>query len=461
MTWSNIRPWLGTVVRLFLGAVWIWAAVSKIGSPRDFTQAVRAYQATPEWLSKAIGYGLPLLELCIGIILVVGVATRIAAIASAVLFVIFLVGIIQVDVRGIQLQCGCFGGGGLTTGGTNYTFDILRDIGLLILAAFLVVWSFTRLSVEEYLTRHDYVAPPSAKRMRDPETRRKYEATVATRRSEARQRALYLNGALALIVVLITFIGIGVQSGRAKIQGNLFAVNATAAKGVTFGKPAAAEVDVYEDFQCPHCLAFENAVGKQMQADVRANKAQVHYHVMSFLDASSNGNHYSSRAANAALCASDISVDDFVAYHNWLYKPSVQPAEGTNGRTNAELISYAQKVGITGAQLTAFSSCVDSNKHAALVQAITDNASQQGVSATPTIKVNGHSIRPTLAAWNAAVATALKHGPAPHPSVTPSPTPSLVVPSSVVPSSSAASSGSSSGSPSSSRKPKASRSKKG
>jgi protein-disulfide isomerase len=183
-------------------------------------------------------------------------------------------------------------------------------------------------------------------------------------------------------------------------------------------------VNVYEDFQCPHCLAFEEQVGAKMQADVRANKAQIHYHTMAFLDASSNGNHYSTRAANAALCASDISVDEFIKYHNLLYGKInghlVQPAEGSNGRTNAQLISYAQHIGISGQQLTTFSQCVDTQKHAALVAAITDDASQAGVNATPTILVNGKSIQPTLAAWNAAVAAALKHGPAPHPSVTPS-----------------------------------------
>jgi protein-disulfide isomerase/uncharacterized membrane protein YphA (DoxX/SURF4 family) len=432
VTWSNLRPWLGTVARLVLGAVWIWAALSKIGSPRTFTEAVRAYDATPEWLSKAIGYGLPVLELCIGILLIVGIAVRVAAIASAVLYLVFLIGIIQAAIRGIQLECGCFGGGGVTNAPTSYTLDILRDVGLLILAGFLIVWPFTRLSLEEFIGRHDYVPPPSAKRMRSEQGRRKYEALVAARQSEARSRTMYVNASLAGVVILISVIGIGVQANRAKIVGSLTATNASATQGVTFGKAAAAEVDVYEDFQCPHCLEFEQTVGATMQSDVRANKAQIHYHTMAFLDASSNGNRYSSRAANAALCASDISVDEFIKYHNLLYGKingqQVQPAEGSNGRTNAELISYAQHIGISGQQLTTFSQCVDAEKHAALVAAITDNASQAGVNATPTIRVNGHSIQPTLAAWNSAVAAALKNGPAPNPSVTPTASPASAAP---------------------------------
>jgi protein-disulfide isomerase len=182
-------------------------------------------------------------------------------------------------------------------------------------------------------------------------------------------------------------------------------------------------VDVYEDLQCPNCRNFEDAVGAQIDKDVRANKAQVRFHLMSFLDSSSSGNRYSSRAANAALCASDISVDTFVAYHNYLYRPSVQPAEGSHGRTDAQLISYGQKIGIKGTQLTDFTSCVQDEKHKALVEALTEQASKNGVNGTPTIKVNGKSISPTLAAWNKAIADALKKGPAPNPSKTPSPSP--------------------------------------
>ena len=420
--WETWRPWIGTIVRVALGAIWLWASWEKLRAPRTFVQAVRAYDATPEWLSKAIGYGLPVVEFALGVLLVLGIAVRMSAIASSVLFLIFLVGIVQAAARGIKLECGCFGGGG-TSDQTQYTLDILRDLGLLVLAVYLVLWSASRVSLEGYLGRNDYVAPPSAKRMRTDEGRRKYNAMLESRRKAARERALWLNGSIATVVVLVALIGIGVQAGRAKIAGSLTATNATVKNGVVFGKKAAATVDVYEDFQCPNCRNFENAVGAQIDKDVRANKAQVRFHIMSFLDRSSSGNRYSSRAANAALCASDISVDDFVAYHNYLYRPTVQPAEGTHGRTDTQLVSYAQKVGIKGTSLTNFTGCVDNETHKSLVEALTEQASKNGVNSTPTIKVNGKSISPTLAAWNKAIAAALKKGPAPNPSKTPSPTP--------------------------------------
>ena len=421
MNWQSARPWLGTVVRLFLGAIWLWAAVAKLGDPRAFVQTVRAYDMTWEWLSKAIGYGLPVLEFGVGVLLVLGVATRLAAAVSTALFFIFLIALVQAAARGLKLQCGCFGNGGesLTT---QYTIDILRDIAFLVLAALLVVWSWTRLSVDEFLARNDYVEEPSAKRMRSEEGRRKYQAEVAKKEREARYRAYWLNGSLAVVLALVALIGVGVQSNRAKISGDLFATNATAANGVVFGKAAAATVDIYEDFQCPNCRDLEQAIGTVLDADVRANRAQARFHTIAILDSSSNDN-YSSRAANAALCASDVSVDDFVAYHNYLFGPAIQPAEGAGGRSNVQLEGYGQTIGLTGQDLTTFDQCIVQDTHKALVEAMTENASQKGIIGTPTILVNGKKIEPTLAAYQAAVAAALKNGPAPHPSVTPSPTP--------------------------------------
>jgi protein-disulfide isomerase len=424
VNWFSLRSWLGTVVRLGLGGIWLWAGIEKVSQPRQFVQAVRAYDATPEWLSKAIGYGLPILEICLGILLVVGIAVRLAAAASAVLFVVFLAGFVEVAARGIKLECGCFGGGGPTAGATSYTLDILRDIGLLVLAAFLVVWSFTRLSIEEYLARHDYVEPPSAKRMRSPEGQRKYQALVEQRRQRAIHRALYVNSSLTIVVVLVTFIGIGVQANNAKVTGSTTATNASVSSGVLWGKKAAATVDLFEDFQCPHCLEFEQQVGATLQADTRANKAQLLFHPLSFLDANS-ANQYSSRAANAALCVSDISADAFVKYHSLLFTPAVQPKEGTKGPDNTQLIVYAGQIGLTKDQVNTVTTCIQTKQHAALVQAITENASKRGVNGTPTVWVNGKSVAATVDAVTKAIAAADAKGPAPSPSKTPTPTPSV------------------------------------
>lgn len=424
MNWNSVRGWLGTVVRLVLGILWIWAAIPKLHSPLTFVQAVRAYDATPEWLSQAIAYGLPVLEFCLGVVLILGIMVRIAAAASAALFVVFLIGLIQAAARGLQLSCGCFGGGGETLQ-TQYTLDILRDVGLLVLAGYLIVWSFTQLSIEQYLARHDHVEEPSAKRMRSDQGRRKYQAEVAAKQKAARDRARYVYSSLSLVIVLVAFIGIGVQHNRAGIDSSLSIVNASVQYGVAYGQNAAATVDVYEDFQCPHCREFEQQVGATLRKDAKANLAQVRYRPIAILDSAANGD-YSTRAANAALCASDIGVDFFVKYHDYLYGEDaggnvIQPPESGPGRTDKQLIAYAQKVGLPNKNKVTFTSCVDSLQHEKLVQAMTEEASKRGVVGTPTVYVNGKKLTTlSLAALKAAIAAADAKGPAPSPSPKPS-----------------------------------------
>jgi len=255
--------------------------------------------------------------------------------------------------------------------------------------------------------------------MRTEHGQRKYNTMLEARRKEARERSRYLNSSLAVVVVLVALIGIGVQAGRAKIAGDIAATNASATTGVVYGKKAAATVDIFEDFQCPNCQSFEQSVATTLQGDVKANKAQVRYHTLSFLDGSSSGNRYSSRAANAGLCASDLSVDAFVKYHDILYKADVQPKEGSNGRTDSNLITYAQQAGLKPADVTTFTTCVQTEKHKGLVQAITEDASRRGVNATPTVMVNGKTLKTTdLASLSAAIAAADAKGPAPSPSPT-------------------------------------------
>ena len=429
MNWSTVKPWAGLAARLLLGAIWIWASLSKLAHPLRFVQAVRAYEMTPEWLSQAIGYGLPVLEFCLGVVLVVGVTVRIAAATSGALLIVFLIGVLSAWGRGLSIDCGCFGGGGQVAN-PSYLLDALRDLGLLVVAGYLVVWSRTPFSIEWYLARHDHVEMPSAKRMRTEAGRKRYEAQVAAARAAARSRTLYVDGAMVLVVALVSLIGIGVQAGRANLGSVTVASNMTIAHGVVYGKKAAATVDIYEDFGCPACRAFEQATHAQLEKDVRANLAQVRYHPIAILDGSSP-NRYSTRSANAAICVSDESIDAFVRYHDILYGTvngiQVQPVEGTAGPSNAQLITYAKQLKLSSTQQSALASCIDVGTYDPLVAKLTDTASRNGISSTPTIKVNGRTLKDHSAtSFFAAIAAADAKGPkpSPSPSQSPSPTPS-------------------------------------
>jgi uncharacterized membrane protein YphA (DoxX/SURF4 family) len=151
--WPAVRPWVGVAVRLGLAAVWLYAGATKVGDLAASGRAVNAYRLLPYDVATVIGAALPFVELALGALLVVGLATRLVAGVSAALLVVFIAGISSAWARGLAIDCGCFGGGGqLAAGQTpSYLPEILRDLGFLALAGFLLVWPRTAASVDGWL----------------------------------------------------------------------------------------------------------------------------------------------------------------------------------------------------------------------------------------------------------------------------------------------------------------------
>jgi uncharacterized membrane protein YphA (DoxX/SURF4 family) len=151
---SRLAPWLGLVVRLVVGGVWIAAGAVKIPDPGSSVEAVRAYQALPPDLVAPVGQLLPVVEVVVGLMLVLGLLTRGAGAVSAVLQVVFIIGIISVWVRGMDIDCGCFGGGGYDPEATDaYKWEVLRDSALLAGSLFLVWLRSSPLSLDSQIFR--------------------------------------------------------------------------------------------------------------------------------------------------------------------------------------------------------------------------------------------------------------------------------------------------------------------
>jgi uncharacterized membrane protein YphA (DoxX/SURF4 family) len=149
-----VREWFGLLARLVVGGVWIAAGAIKLTDPNASVGAVRAYDLLPASLVETVGYLLPALEVVVGLALVLGVLTRGAAVISALLFVAFIIGIASVWARGMEIDCGCFGGGGANPdASSDYPWEIARDAGLLLLSGFLVWQGKTRLAVDSVLFR--------------------------------------------------------------------------------------------------------------------------------------------------------------------------------------------------------------------------------------------------------------------------------------------------------------------
>ncbi len=132
-------PWISTVARLVLAAVLLVAGAAKVLDPQASVAAVRAYQLLPASVETLVGWGLPFVEVVLGLLLAAGVFTRACGVAASVLLVGFVAGVASAAARGLSIDCGCFGGGGaVDPGQTRYASELVRDGVLLLLAVWLI-----------------------------------------------------------------------------------------------------------------------------------------------------------------------------------------------------------------------------------------------------------------------------------------------------------------------------------
>jgi len=152
----NWKNWVSVAARLILGIVLIWAGASKVTDLAGSVQATSAYQILPYGLAKVVGQTLPFIEIGVGILLVIGLFTRIMGVVGALMMLAFVIAISSVWARGISIDCGCFGEGGAIGEAeaiAKYPWEILRDLGLMACGIWLVIIKKPFLAVDSSLFR--------------------------------------------------------------------------------------------------------------------------------------------------------------------------------------------------------------------------------------------------------------------------------------------------------------------
>jgi protein-disulfide isomerase len=209
---------------------------------------------------------------------------------------------------------------------------------------------------------------------------------VEQQKARERRRAVTLWTTAGVVLALIAagIIGYGIMASQQKTAaGKLTTPSVAVDAGTAFAVGTGpVTIDLYEDFMCPVCHQFETTDAATLNQLVAQKKVTVRYHPVAILNDSSNGTNYSTRAAGAAAAAAQAGK--YLAYHDVLY--ANQPAEGSNGLSNAQLIDLGKSVGLTGSD---FADAINKGTYNAWADKATETFAQRGYTGTPTVVIGG------------------------------------------------------------------------
>ena len=117
--------------RLILALVFVYAGAVKIQDVVAFAGHVAAYQILPYAMNYLVAATLPYVEFLAGVLLLLNVRVRPALVAIGGMTLVFMVALVSVLLRGLDIDCGCFdpaGGEDVSAG-----IALLRDVGLMVM----------------------------------------------------------------------------------------------------------------------------------------------------------------------------------------------------------------------------------------------------------------------------------------------------------------------------------------
>lgn len=146
------------------------------------------------------------------------------------------------------------------------------------------------------------------------------------------------------------------------------------------------EVELWYDYNCPHCQDFEAANSQTLTTLVDDDTITYMLYPVSIMDRAST-TQFSTRAANATYCVAEADNTKTMQFVDGVFS-NITTADGLS---NDELISLANGLGVTGIE-----DCVNNGTYNTFVKNVTTKSlpvnEATGRSGTPTLVINGEDV---------------------------------------------------------------------
>lgn len=102
------HPWVALAFRLYIGGLFVYAAMYKINYVEEFGNTIASYRLVPYWAVNALAVFMPWTEIICGALLILGVRVRSSAAIIMAMLAAFTIAIFVNLLRGAPISCGCF-----------------------------------------------------------------------------------------------------------------------------------------------------------------------------------------------------------------------------------------------------------------------------------------------------------------------------------------------------------------
>ncbi len=124
------NPYLTLLIRIILGLVFIISSIEKIIDPESFAVSITNYRIFPIFAVNFVAIIVPWVELITGLFVLFGFVIKESSFIVNIMLIIFIILIASAFIRGLDIECGCFG----TLDGQKVGLQkIIENVVLLIL----------------------------------------------------------------------------------------------------------------------------------------------------------------------------------------------------------------------------------------------------------------------------------------------------------------------------------------
>ncbi|MGB9599714.1 MAG: MauE/DoxX family redox-associated membrane protein [Myxococcota bacterium] len=136
---SKYNSYLSLILRIYIGAVFIYASIHKIANPESFAIDIATYDILPLYLVNLMAIVLPYIEIISGILIIIGPFQKEGALLISAMMTIFLIALIIAIQKGINASCGCFASQSIEEDSISYK-TVIRDLIWLLIALYVLLF---------------------------------------------------------------------------------------------------------------------------------------------------------------------------------------------------------------------------------------------------------------------------------------------------------------------------------